>query len=67
MGLNVAEKLIRSHLVEGEMEAGTEIGLRIDQTLTQDATGTLVMLWSWRRWGSGGCRPSCRRSPSTTT
>jgi aconitate hydratase len=40
----VAQKLIASHLVEGEMVAGQEIGLRIDQTLTQDATGTLVML-----------------------
>jgi aconitate hydratase len=42
--MNVAEKLISSHLVDGEMEPGTEIGLKIDQTLTQDATGTLVML-----------------------
>jgi aconitate hydratase len=44
MGYNVAQKLIASHLVEGQMTAGTVIGLRIDQTLTQDATGTLVML-----------------------
>ena len=44
MGMSVAKKLIASHLVEGEMIAGREIGLRIDQTLTQDATGTLVML-----------------------
>ena len=44
MGLNVAQKLIKSHLLSGEMTAGTEIGIRIDQTLTQDATGTLVML-----------------------
>ncbi len=44
MGENVARKLIRSHLVEGEMNPGEEIGLRIDQTLTQDATGTMVML-----------------------
>ncbi len=44
MGLNVAQRLIRSHLVEGELVPGREIGLRIDQTLTQDATGTLVML-----------------------
>ncbi len=44
MGLTVAEKLIEAHLVEGEMRAGAEIGIRIDQTLTQDATGTLVML-----------------------
>lgn len=44
MGSNVTRKLIESHLVEGEMEPGHEIGLRIDQTLTQDATGTMVML-----------------------
>src|SRR4026208_643346 len=44
MGWNVTQKLIRSHLLEGEMLPGTEIGIRIDQTLTQDATGTLVML-----------------------
>lgn len=41
---SVARQLISAHLVEGEMEAGREIGIRIDQTLTQDATGTLVML-----------------------
>ncbi len=44
MQLNVARKLIQSHLLEGEMVSGQEIGIRIDQTLTQDATGTLVML-----------------------
>lgn len=44
MGKNVAEKLIESHLVEGRMVAGEEIGIKIDQTLTQDATGTMVML-----------------------
>lgn len=44
MRLNVAQKLIQSHLVQGDMQPGEEIGLRIDQTLTQDATGTLVML-----------------------
>src|SRR5947209_3165588 len=44
MGRNVTQKLIEDHLVEGEMEPGTEIGLRVDQTLTQDATGTVVML-----------------------
>ncbi len=44
MGTNVARKLIESHLVEGRMEVGEEIGIRIDQTLCQDATGTLVML-----------------------
>jgi aconitate hydratase len=44
MGMNVAQKLIAMHLIEGEMRVGEEIGLKIDQTLTQDATGTLVML-----------------------
>jgi len=44
MGQNVAQKLIESHLVQGKMKPGEEIGLKIDQTLTQDATGTMVML-----------------------
>lgn len=44
MGKNVAQKLIESHLVEGKMIPGEEIGIKIDQTLTQDATGTMVML-----------------------
>ena len=44
MNMNVTQKLIKSHLVHGAMKAGEEIGIRIDQTLTQDATGTLVML-----------------------
>src|SRR5699024_10980339 len=44
MALNVAQKLIQDHLVTGEMNPGEEIGLKIDQTLTQDATGTMVML-----------------------
>ncbi len=44
MGYTIAEKLIKTHLVEGEMVKGTEIGLRIDQTLTQDATGTMAYL-----------------------
>jgi aconitate hydratase len=44
MGKNVTHKLIGSHLMEGKMSVGEEIGLKIDQTLTQDATGTMVML-----------------------
>jgi predicted aconitate hydratase len=44
MTLNVSQKLIKSHLLEGDMIPGEMIGIRIDQTLTQDATGTLVML-----------------------
>jgi aconitate hydratase len=44
MANNVTQKLIESHLLSGDMTPGKEIGIRIDQTLTQDATGTLVML-----------------------
>lgn len=44
MAYNVAQKLIKTHLLSGEMIPGREIGLKIDQTLTQDATGTMVML-----------------------
>lgn len=44
MGLSLAKKIIRDHLVEGKMEAGTEIAIRIDHTLTQDATGTMAYL-----------------------
>ena len=44
MGKNLTEKIIEKHLLSGEMEAGHEIGLRIDQTLTQDATGTMAYL-----------------------
>ena len=44
MGYNLAQKIIKAHLVSGEMIPGTEIGLRIDQTLTQDATGTMAYL-----------------------
>src|SRR5690625_6754235 len=44
MARNVAQKLIASHLVEGDLTPGSEVGLRVDQTLTQDATGTMVML-----------------------
>ena len=44
MGKTIAEKIIQAHLLSGEMKAGQEIGLRIDQTLTQDATGTMAFL-----------------------
>ncbi len=44
MGQTVAEKILAAHLVEGELKKGEEIGLRIDQTLTQDATGTMAYL-----------------------
>lgn len=44
MGYTLAQKIIKNHLVCGEMKPGSEIGLRIDQTLTQDATGTMAYL-----------------------
>ena len=44
MGLTIAQKIIKSHLISGEMKVGSEIALRIDQTLTQDATGTMAYL-----------------------
>lgn len=44
MGLTVAQKIIKDHLVSGDMTVGSEVGLKIDQTLTQDATGTMAYL-----------------------
>lgn len=44
MGLTLTEKILSAHLVDGEMVKGQEIGIRIDQTLTQDATGTMAYL-----------------------
>ena len=44
MGLTIAQKIIKAHLLSGDMTPGSEIALRIDQTLTQDATGTMAYL-----------------------
>jgi len=44
MGLTIAQKIIKEHLISGDMTVGSEIALRIDQTLTQDATGTMAYL-----------------------
>ncbi|HIV86123.1 MAG TPA: aconitate hydratase [Candidatus Monoglobus merdigallinarum] len=44
MGLTLTEKILRDHIIEGEPKKGSEIGIRIDQTLTQDATGTMAYL-----------------------
>ena len=55
MGKTLTEKLIAAHLVSGSMEPGAEVALRIDQTLTQDATGTMAYLEFARRppvWGT---------------
>ena len=42
--LNITQKIIKSHLVSGNMAAGEEISIKIDQTLTQDSTGTMAYL-----------------------
>ena len=44
MGYTIAQKIIKEHLVCGEMAVGNDIGLKIDQTLTQDATGTMAYI-----------------------
>ena len=44
MGLTIAQKIIKAHLISGDMTVGSEVALRIDQTLTQDATGTMAYL-----------------------
>ena len=44
MGMNLAEKIISAHLVDGKLDPGADIAIRIDQTLTQDATGTMAYL-----------------------
>ena len=44
MGDTLAQKIIKTHLLSGEMTVGSDIGLKIDQTLTQDATGTMAYL-----------------------
>ena len=44
MGLSISQKIIREHILSGEMKEGSEISIRIDQTLTQDSTGTMAYL-----------------------
>ena len=44
MGLTIAQKIIKEHLISGDMTVGSEVALKIDQTLTQDATGTMAYL-----------------------
>ena len=44
MGLTIAQKIIKSHMLSGDMTVGSEVALKIDQTLTQDATGTMAYL-----------------------
>lgn len=49
MGMTIAEKILSAHLVDGEMVKGQEIGIKIDQTLTQDATAPWL-IWNLRPW-----------------
>ena len=44
MGLTLTEKILKAHVVDGDFVKGNEIGIKIDQTLTQDATGTMAYL-----------------------
>ena len=44
MGYNIVEKILKDHIIDGELGEGKEIGIKIDQTLTQDATGTMAYL-----------------------
>ena len=44
MGKTITEKILTAHIIEGKSEKGKEIGIKIDQTLTQDATGTMAYL-----------------------
>ena len=44
MGMTITEKILAKHIVEGKPEKGKEVGIKIDQTLTQDATGTMAYL-----------------------
>jgi aconitate hydratase len=44
LGKSVTQKILENHVVEGRFEPGTEVAIRIDQTLTQDATGTMAYL-----------------------
>jgi len=43
-GLTLAQKIIKAHLISGDMTPGSDVALKIDQTLTQDATGTMAYL-----------------------
>jgi len=61
MGLNLTQKILKEHLISGELIPGQEIGIRIDQTLTQDATGTMAFL-QFEALGLDGVRNECALS-----
>ena len=58
MGKNLTQKILEAHLIEGRLEPGEEIGIRIDQTLLQDATGTMAML-EFEALGLDSVRTQC--------
>ena len=65
MGLTIAEKILSAHLVDGKLTKGSEIGLKIDQTLTQDATGTMAYL-EFEAMGIDRVRSPVLKMPTTT-
>ena len=60
MAKNLVTRILEDHMVEGALDPGEEVGLRIDQTLLQDATGTMACL-QFERMGVG--RPGGSRGP----
>ena len=66
MGLTLTEKILRAHIVDGEFKKGAEIGLKIDQTLTQDATGTMAYL-EFEAMGVPPCAHRAFALPTSTT
>ena len=56
MGYTIAQKIIKAHLLSGETTVGSDIGLKIDQTLTQDATGTMASSQNLRQWAFRACK-----------
>jgi len=66
MGLSLTYKILKNHLVEGTLAAGQEIGIRIDQCLTQDAPAQRVSC-CLNRWASIACGPTSSSATSITT
>ena len=63
MGMNLAYKILNSKLKEGKLIPGEQIGIQIDQTLTQDSTGTMAYLHvkMFSLWTSGGFSTNCSK------
>ena len=68
MAQTLVYKILESHLADGTLEAGSPIGIRIDQTLTQDITGTMAMMeFEAHGLSAARPRPKSRSTMSTTT